>query len=153
MKRLVIKTLFIRLQNLSMYRDYKFFKSQKREYKICILFFVPGEGLRLRRLSISEGRRGKNPLGEKPSTKKGHNFLCPFFGPGGIRTHDQGIMSPLRYRCATGPSVALLFSCHVPRPVSCVSCATYLSSSATFSRPFVGRVPQAQVWQIYSIVM
>ena len=25
-------------------------------------------------------------------------------GPGGIRTHDQGIMSPLRYRCATGPS-------------------------------------------------
>ena len=25
------------------------------------------------------------------------------FGPGGIRTHDQRIMSPLRYRCATGP--------------------------------------------------
>ena len=25
-------------------------------------------------------------------------------GPGGIRTHDQGIMSPLRYRCATSPN-------------------------------------------------
>ena len=24
-------------------------------------------------------------------------------GTGGIRTHDQGIMSPLRYRCATVP--------------------------------------------------
>ena len=25
------------------------------------------------------------------------------YGPGGIRTRDQRIMSPLRYRCATGP--------------------------------------------------
>ena len=30
-------------------------------------------------------------------------FILYKFGPGGIRTHDQGIMSPLRYRCATGP--------------------------------------------------
>ena len=33
------------------------------------------------------------------------------FGPGGIRTHDQRIMSPLRYRCATGPW-RMLFNCH-----------------------------------------
>ena len=25
------------------------------------------------------------------------------YGPGRIRTYDQGIMSPLRYRCATSP--------------------------------------------------
>ena len=30
-------------------------------------------------------------------------FSLFFIGPGGIRTHDQRIMSPLRYRCATGP--------------------------------------------------
>ena len=33
------------------------------------------------------------------------------FGPGGIRTHDQRIMSPLRYRCATGPW-RFIFSFH-----------------------------------------
>ena len=35
-------------------------------------------------------------------------------GPGRIRTYDQGIMSPLRYRCATSPSnkirISLTFS-------------------------------------------
>ena len=70
--------------------------------------FGPGEGLRPKRLSIVLGRRKSNPLGEKPShmsnkkdSQKRKSFLK--FGPGGIRTHDQRIMSPLRYRCATGP--------------------------------------------------
>ena len=40
------------------------------------------------------------------------------FGPGGIRTHDQRIMSPLRYRCATGPL-----------------CATFLFNFQTLSEP------------------
>ena len=42
------------------------------------------------------------PLGENPSAI--NKFWAQKIGPGGIRTHDQGIMSPLRYRCATGPS-------------------------------------------------
>ena len=46
------------------------------------------------------------------------------FGPGGIRTHDQRIMSPLRYRCATGPSLwHNLYYCHCH-----LVCATFLSS-------------------------
>ena len=49
------------------------------------------------------------------------------FGPGGIRTHDQGIMSPLRYRCATGPW-HLLLNYH-PRACVSVSFALALPSS------------------------
>ena len=74
------------------------------------------------------------------------------FGPGGIRTHDQRIMSPLRYRCATSPSGIFLFNfqfCFLL--VSCVSfCATFplLERQSVF---LVGRVPQAQVAYFYSI--
>ena len=67
-------------------------------------------------------------------------------GPGGIRTHDQRIMSPLRYRCATGPNIVrwrLRYS--IVMPVSCVSVATFLSKNLTFSQLFLGRVPQALI--------
>ena len=59
------------------------------------------------------------------------------FGTRGIRTHDQGIMSPLRYRCAIVPQqifvlsfnfeglftvVALLSSQNVPFEIQSMSC-------------------------------
>ncbi len=51
-------------------------------------------------------------------------YLVFKFGPGGIRTHDQRIMSPLRYRCATGPLCATyLFNFNG----LALACATYLS--------------------------
>ena len=56
----------------------------------------------------SEGKKAVDKAKEelskdwnKKKTLKEGLFLK--FGPGGIRTHDQRIMSPLRYRCATGP--------------------------------------------------
>ena len=67
------------------------------------------------------------------------------FGPGGIRTHDQRIMSPLRYRCATSPITIQLSSLAAVSP-----CATFplLERQSVF---LVGRVPQAQVAYFYSI--
>ena len=78
-----------------------------------LFFYGPGEGLRPRRLSISEGRRVRTHwvrIPPKFSNKKDLQVWKSFlkFGPGGIRTHDQRIMSPLRYRCATGPWRLLL---------------------------------------------
>ena len=54
-------------------------------------------------------------------------------GPGGIRTHDQRIMSPLRYRCATGP-YKVVASCYLvfilgPGLAVATSGATYLSKN------------------------
>ena len=37
------------------------------------------------------------------------NFYLYKTGPGRIRTYDQGIMSPLRYRCATSPYLYSIF--------------------------------------------
>ncbi len=77
------------------------------------------------------------------------------FGPGGIRTHDQRIMSPLRYRCATGPwriiqnlssGAALAGKLRFLRYLPLKKCSTV--------RIFFGRVPQArEKYKIYSIVM
>ena len=36
-------------------------------------------------------------------------YSVPYGGPGRIRTYDQRIMSPLRYRCATSPLVIFNF--------------------------------------------
>src|SRR5574344_2844623 len=56
--------------------------------------------------------KGKNTLGEiSLLIQKNSRIRELKFGPGGIRTHDQRIMSPLRYRCATGPwRLFVLFS-------------------------------------------
>ena len=69
-------------------------------------------------------------------------------GPGGIRTHDQGIMSPLRYRCATGPSFNVawynLFYCHLAKTFANF-CATYLSSE-DYQSSSSAECQQAQVF-------
>ncbi len=50
-------------------------------------------------------RAGKSEAVASRTGIKKESLVCSQLksGPGGIRTHDQGIMSPLRYRCATGP--------------------------------------------------
>ena len=61
------------------------------------------------------------------------------FGPGGIRTHDQRIMSPLRYRCATGPNLWLIIlNCHftiiksaLPTSQKILNGSDFLRQSAT----------------------
>ena len=66
------------------------------------------------------------------------------FGPGGIRTHDQRIMSPLRYRCATGPwRYIKIIKFSKIMPVSSVR-LRYLPLLKRYSIVFVGRVPQAR---------
>ncbi len=42
------------------------------------------------------------------------NVQSLFYGTRGIRTHDQGIMSPLRYRCAIVPFINITLFCRVP---------------------------------------
>ena len=91
---------------------------------INLLIFGPGDSadaLKFLAELIAKRRNWKYPWGEKSALEadflrglersgnipnehnKSRYINLLIFGPGGIRTHDQRIMSPLRYRCATGP--------------------------------------------------
>ena len=73
-------------------------------------------------------------------------FSLFFIGPGGIRTHDQRIMSPLRYRCATGPwRVLLNFQFALGSALAGkLRFRRYLPLLERYSIILVGRVPQAR---------
>ena len=71
------------------------------------------------------------------------------FGPGGIRTHDQRIMS----LCATAApqarddfkySIVPATDLQLGNHLATLGCATFLSQNLTFSQLLFGRVPQAR---------
>ena len=71
------------------------------------------------------------------------------FGTGGIRTHDQGIMSPLRYRCATVPDYLIFYI------FDCDGGSLLPSLSKMIINHFLGRVPQSQIycfWNLSAVV-
>ena len=70
-------------------------------------------------------------------------------GPGGIRTHDQGIMSPLRYRCATGPLCATFIKFFGLAVSTSFHSVRYLPLLRRYLIVFVGRVPQIRFVLFY----
>ena len=114
---------------------------RRSKRKFIIFFFQP-------LLTRAEPQTKLCFVGSYPSIKKESLMLSFKFGPGRIRTCDQGIMSPLRYRCATSPC---LFSLLL-RYLSFLSKNNSLDYFSRQSLPLTkrywiflfGRVPQAQ---------